>query len=308
MIEFGLQALGATYEETLEWARFAESRDLAAFAIPDHYLRRGDDVPEPAQDALVVMAGLARETSSIELVLLVSPVTWRHPAVLAKSYASLWEMSGGRIKLGVGTGWLEREHELFGFPFPERGERFDMLEEALAYLRAAFSDPPRSFNGKYYSFEAFEMLPRPPLRMVIGGVGTKRTPDLAGRFCDELNAYPAPLEEYAEKVARAKGAAAGAGRDPDALLISSSGVLTAADTEEGYREMLADRAAAFDVSIEELEESMRVRNAPRGTWDQVRAVLAGMEQAGMRRFYIQVPANLDDDREEVDRMLERLRA
>jgi alkanesulfonate monooxygenase SsuD/methylene tetrahydromethanopterin reductase-like flavin-dependent oxidoreductase (luciferase family) len=305
MIDFALQALGSTYEETLAWARFAESRNLAAFAIPDHYLRRADDQPEPAHDALVVMAGLARETSSIELVLLVGPVTWRHPAVLAKSYASLWEMSGGRIKLGVGTGWMEREHELFGFPFPERGERFDMLEEALAYLRAAYSEPPKSFTGMHYSFEAFDMQPRPPLRMVIGGVGAKRTPDLAGRYCDELNAYPAPMEEYTEKVARARAAASEAGRDPDALLISSSGVITSADTEEEYRTALERRAARSQATVEELEESMRVRNAPRGTWDQVREVLAGMEQGGMRRFYIQVA---DDDHAAVDLALERLRS
>ena len=305
MIDFALQALGATYEETLEWARFAESRGLAAFAIPDHFLRRADDQPSPAHDALVVMGGLARETSSIELVLLVGPVTWRHPAVLAKSYASLWEMSGGRIKLGVGTGWMEREHELFGFPFPERGERFDMLEEALAYLRAAYSEPPKSFTGRHYSFEAFDMQPRPPLRMVIGGVGAKRTPDLAGRYCDELNAYPAPVEEYTEKVARARTAASEAGRDPDALLISSSGVITSADTEAEYRAALEKRAARSQATVEELEESMRVRNSPRGTWDQVREVLAGLGQTGMRRFYIQVA---DDDHAAVDLTLERLRS
>lgn len=305
MFDFALQTLGPTYEETLSWARFAESRGLAAFAIPDHYLRRADDSPEPAHDALMVMAGLARETTSIELVLLVSPVTWRHPAVLAKSYASLHEMSGGRITLGVGTGWMEREHQLFGFPFPERGERFDMLEEALGYLRAAYADPPQAFSGKHYSFEAFDMLPRPPLRMVVGGKGTKRTPELAGRYCDEFNAYPAPPEDFAAKVAVARQAANDAGRDPDALLISSAGVLTAADDEAGYRKRLEERAAELWVKVEDLEESMRMRNSPRGTWEQVREVLGGMEAAGMKRFYIQTAS---DDRDALDHALERLRS
>jgi alkanesulfonate monooxygenase SsuD/methylene tetrahydromethanopterin reductase-like flavin-dependent oxidoreductase (luciferase family) len=304
MFDLALQALGPTYEETLSWARFAESRGLAAFAIPDHYLRRADDTPEPAHDALVVMAGLARETTSIELVLLVSPVTWRHPAVLAKSYASLHEMSGGRITLGVGTGWMEREHQLFGFPFPERGERFDMLEEALGYLRAAYADPPQAFNGKHYSFEAFDMQPRPPLRMVVGGIGPKRTPELAGRYCDEFNSYPAPIEEFAAKIDVARRAASDAGRDPASLLISSSGVLTSADTEEEYRAALEIRAARAGVTVEELEESMQRRNSPRGTWDQVREVLEGLASAGMERFYIQVP---DDDQAAVDHALERLR-
>lgn len=304
MIEFAVQTLGPTYDETLAWARFAESRGLAAFAIPDHYLRRGDDIPEPAHDALVTMAGLARDTTSIELVLLVSPVTWRHPAVLAKSYSSLHDMSGGRITLGVGTGWMEREHQLFGFPFPERGERFDMLEEALGYLRAAYADPPQAFNGKHYSFEAFDMQPRPPLRMVVGGIGPKRTPELAGRYCDEFNAYPAPPEDFAAKVALARQAATYAGRDPDALLISSSGVLTAADDEAGYRKMLEARAAELSVKVEDLEESMRMRNSPRGTWDRVREVLGGLEDAGMKRFYIQTAS---DDRGAVDHALARLR-
>ena len=304
MIQYALQALGSTYRETLDWARFAESRGLAAFAIPDHYLRRADDRSEPAHDALVFMGGLARDTSSIDLVLLVSPVTWRHPAVLAKSYASLDELSGGRIKLGVGTGWMEREHELFGFPFPERLERFEMLEEALQYLRSAFSDPPVDFKGKHYSFRAFDMQPRPPLRMVVGGTGTKRTPELAGRYCDEFNAYPSPGREFAAKVDRARQAATEGGRDPAALLISSSGALTSGDTEEEYRAALEKRAARFEVTVEELEASMQRRNSPRGTWDQVREVLAGLAAAGMQRFYIQVA---DDDHATIDRALERLR-
>jgi alkanesulfonate monooxygenase SsuD/methylene tetrahydromethanopterin reductase-like flavin-dependent oxidoreductase (luciferase family) len=304
MVNFALQAVGPTYAETLAWARFAESRGLDAFAIPDHYLRSEKDLPEPAHDALVTTAGLARETTSIELVLLVSPVTWRHPAVLAKAYASLYEMSDGRFTLGVGTGWMEREHELFGFRFPERSERFDMLEEALGYLRAAYSDPPQAFNGEHYSFEAFDMQPRPPLRLVVGGVGPKRTPDLAGRYCDEFNAYPAQPEEFAARIDRARQAAVDGGRDPDALLISSSGVLTAADDEESYRELLEQRAARFSVKVEDLEESMRARNSPRGTWDQVRAVLDGMAGAGLKRFYIQV---MDQDQDAVDHALQRLR-
>ena len=304
MIRYALQAMGPTYEATLEWARFAEEQGLDAFAIPDHYLRRGDDTPEPALDALVVMAGLARQTLWIELVLLVSPVTWRHPAVLAKSYASLYEMSGGRITLGVGTGWLEPEHGVFGFPFPDRGVRFAMLEEALQYLRAAFSDPPVDFAGEHYSFTGFEMLPRPPLRMVIGGIGTKRTPTLAGRYCDEFNAYPAPPVDFAAKIERARGAAAAVGRDPAALLISSSGVLTAGDTAAAYRDLLAQRAARFGTTVEDLEEGMRMRNSPRGTWEQVREVLGGMGAAGMERFYIQA---FDEDHATVAHALERLR-
>ncbi len=299
-MRFALQAGGSTYEEILRWARFAESRRMDAFAIPDHYLRGG---PGGALDALVTLGGLARDTSTIELVVLVSPVTWRHPAVLAKTAATLADMSGGRFTLGVGTGWLESEHQLFGFDFPERRVRFDMMEEALGYLRAAFADPPVSFAGIHYHFEAFDMLPRPPLRIVVGGTGTKRTPELAGRYADELNAYPAPPEVFAAKVATARRAAVAAGRPVDAVLISSAGFFIAADTEAGYRERLAARAEESGATVESLEEAMRVRHSPHGTWDRVRQMLGDMEEVGMSRFFIQT---FSDNESEVEEVLEKL--
>jgi alkanesulfonate monooxygenase SsuD/methylene tetrahydromethanopterin reductase-like flavin-dependent oxidoreductase (luciferase family) len=301
-MEFALQSNAGSYEEILDWARFAESEGLAAFAIPDHFLRGAED--EPMLDALVQLGGLARETETIQLAVLVSPVTWRHPAILAKTYATLDDMSGGRFMLGVGTGWLEREHELFGLPFPERRVRFDMMEEALAYLRAAFSEPPESFEGEHYSFEAYDMQPRPELQIVVGGTGTQRTPELAGRYANELNAYPAPEDDYRAKVEVARAAATEAGRDPDALRISSSGVLVAGDTDEEYRHRLEQFAAMLGAEVDQVEESLRVRNSPRGTWDEVREILASMERAGMERFWIQAPGAT---REDVATSLERLR-
>jgi alkanesulfonate monooxygenase SsuD/methylene tetrahydromethanopterin reductase-like flavin-dependent oxidoreductase (luciferase family) len=305
-MRFALQAGGATYDEFLGWARFAESRGLDALGIPDHYLRGRDE--GAVLDAITTMAGLARDTESIELVMLVSPVTWRHPGVLAKQAATISEMSGGRFTLGVGTGWLEREHDLFGFDFHDRATRFEMLEEALAYLRAAFADPPQAFAGKHYRFEAFDMQPRPPLRLVVGGTGTHKTPTLAGKYCDELNAYPAPPDVFEAKVARARRAAADNGRDPGELLISSSGFFVAGDTEDEYRAELEARAETLGASVEELEESMKVRNSPHGTWDRVRATLAGMEAAGMQRFFIQVVGASagDEGFAEIEHTLEKL--
>lgn len=303
---YGLQAGGGTYAEILEWARWAEARGLSGFAIPDHFVRGvvyNPDSEEPALDALAVMSGLARDTESIELFLLVSPVTWRHPAVLAKTYATIDEMSGGRLTLGVGTGWMVREHELFGLSFPDTSTRFEMLEEALQYLRAAFSDPPQSFRGDHYAFEAFDVKPRPELKLVVGGTGAVKTPTLAGRYCNELNAYPAPETEFAAKVRIAREAASAAGRDPDALLISSSGVLIAGDTDAEYGERLQRFAETMGSPLEEVEEGLRRRNSPRGTWAEVREILGGMERAGMERFWIQAWGDEPDD---VDQALDRL--
>lgn len=289
-VRFAVQATAGTYAEVLEWARFAESSDLDAFAVPDHYITGTDEAPGAALDALAVLAGLTRDTRSIDLVLLVSPVTWRHPAVLAKTAATLADMADGRVTIGVGAGWWEREHSLFGIPFPDAPVRFAMLEEALAYLRAAFGDPPTDFSGDHYSFTAFDMQPRPPLRLLVGGTGTMRTPRLAGTFADEYNAYPAPFEVYDEKVARARRAAEAAGRAPPE--ISCSGVPLAAPTVAGVHERLEAAAQAAGRSPGELEDRLRMRNAPYGTWDQVRATLAGYEERGVRRFYLQ--AFVDD--------------
>ncbi len=288
-MEYAIQTIGATYEDFLHAARWAEGKGLAAFAIPDHYLYGGDEtgLSRPAYDAFPVMAGLARETERIELVILVAPITFRHPAVLAKNAASIQEMSGGRFKLGVGTGWLELEHEKFGLELPDVKERFARLEESLGYLRAAFADPPTDFSGEYYQLQGFDMRPRPELKLVVGGTGAKRTPRLAGTYADELNAYPASPDEYQAKIRRARQAADAAGRDPAALLVSSSGQIVAADTEQEYRDKITAIAAESGADPEELESEAAKRNAPRGTWEQVRTIIGGMESAGMRRFYFQ---------------------
>lgn len=288
-MEFAIQTLGNSYAEFLDAARWAESKGLAAYAIPDHYLY-GLDEPawsKPAYDAFAVMAGLARETEQIELVILVSPITFRHPSVLVKNTATIQEMSGGRFKLGLGTGWMEQEHDRFGIEFPDTKRRFEMTEEALGYMRAAFAESPTDFTGDFYSLKGFDMQPRPELKLVVGGTGAVKTPRLAGTYADELNAYPAAPDAYLAKIEIARQAAAGAGRDPEALLISSSGQIVAADSEAEYHDMLVEIAAEHDTSAEKIEEEATKRNAPRGTWQQVREILSGMEQSGMTRFYFQ---------------------
>ena len=288
VVEYAIQTAADSYAGFLEAARWAERKELAAFAIPDHYLYGTDAAQSPpAYDAFAVMAGLARETATIELVILVSPITFRHPSVITKNVATIQEMAGGRFKLGLGTGWLEQEHTQFGIDFPERGERFARLEEALGYLRAAFAEPPTSFSGVYYNLEGFDIQPRPDLRLVVGGTGAVKTPQLAGRYADELNAYPAIPNEYAARIERARSAAVAAARDPASLLISSSGQIVAADTEQGYHELMEEIAAEHGTSADKLEQEAARRNAPRGTWHQVRDIMAGMQDAGMSRFYFQ---------------------
>ena len=130
-MELAVQTRGP-WELVSATARWAEENRLAAFAMPDHYLERGDELAVPAFDHYIHLAALARETSNIELASLVSPVTFRHPAVLYKMAVTLDEISGGRFTLGVGVGWLTEEFTLFGIDFPDRSTRYEMLDECFA--------------------------------------------------------------------------------------------------------------------------------------------------------------------------------
>lgn len=278
--------LGGTYAEQLAVAQWAEQRGLIAFARCDHLLSGREPTP-PATDAFSVLAGIARETSSIELTVLVAPITFRHPAILAKSAATIHEMSGGRFRLGVGTGWMELEHEALGIPFPESGVRWEQMEEALQYLRATIdSDHPR-FEGRHFRIDA-ELMPRPAdMALIVGGSGARRTPRVAGTYADEYNHFVAAADVLEPKVKRARQAAADAGRDPDSLRVSVMGpVLVGADRAD-YEEKLEAAATARGRTAEEQEAVLANAHVPRGTVDQVASALASWEAAGVDVFYVQ---------------------
>src|SRR5919107_2672243 len=172
---------GASYDDLLAVARCAEDAGYDAFFRSDHYLVMGDGDGQPGPtDAWVTLAGLARETTSIRLGTLVTAGTFRLPGVLAISVAQVDAMSGGRVELGLGTGWYEQEHTAYGIPFPPLGERFERLEEQLQVVRGLWSDGPFSFEGKHYRLADSPALPKPAQRpgppIVMGGFGAKRTP------------------------------------------------------------------------------------------------------------------------------------
>ncbi|MCJ7725304.1 MAG: LLM class flavin-dependent oxidoreductase [Acidimicrobiia bacterium] len=287
-MEFALQASGS-YDTLLAAARWSEERGLACFAIPDHYVMAmaEEGIPTPAYDAFVLLAGLARDTSTIRMSVLVSPVTFRHPAVLSKSGFTMDAISGGRFTLGIGTGWHDMEHEIFGFDYPPMAERYEMMEEALAYVRAMAAGD--AFDGDRYRLQARELNPRPSagFGIVVGGRGAVKTPTLAGRYADEFNAYPGPPDEFSARISLARTAAVAAGRDPETLMISSAGTVLVGSDEADYRDRLAELAAEDGISVDDLEAHFEKRQTPRGTSEQVREQLAAMESLGVSRFYLQ---------------------
>ena len=186
--------LGASYADQLAVAQAAEQLGFSAFFRSDHYLPiKGDGLPGPT-DSWVTLAAIARETTTIRLGTMVTSATFRYPGPLAISTAQVDEMSGGRVELGIGAGWLEAEHRAYGIPFPPLGERFDRLTEQLEIVTGLWATPigtKFNYRGAYYGLTDSPALPKPAQRphppIIIGGLGAKRTPALAARFANEFN-------------------------------------------------------------------------------------------------------------------------
>lgn len=278
--------IGGTYEELLAAARWAENNGLVSFARSDHYYVNRDPKPD-ATDAFASLGGLARETNTIRLAVLVSPITFRHPAVIAKSAVTIDQMSGGRFDLGVGTGWMDLEHEAFGLSFPPWAERFERFEEALDYLAAAFGDGPAAYEGTYYRL-AGDIRPKPTnLPIIIGGSGKTRTPRLAGTFADEYNHFVGTAAEIAPKIARVREAAEAVGRNPDAITMSVMGPVLVGRDEAEYQSNLAAAASERDRTPQEFEERWTKAGIPVGPPERARETLAELESAGITKYYVQ---------------------
>jgi F420-dependent oxidoreductase-like protein len=191
---------GATYDQIRALAKATEAAGFDAFFRNDHLMGVDplDTTYEPTE-AWTTLAGLARDTERVRLGTLLTAGTYRVPGVLAVIVANVDQMSGGRVELGLGAGWYEREHQAFGIPFPSLKERFDRLEESLEIIQGLWNTPPGerfSFDGDVFTIGDCANAPRvvqsphPPI--IIGGAGPRRTPALAARFADEFNAAFGP--------------------------------------------------------------------------------------------------------------------
>jgi F420-dependent oxidoreductase-like protein len=294
---------GLSYEEILAAALTAEAAGLEAFFRSDHYASFPGEAGQPTTDAWATLAGLARDTTRIGLGSLVSPITFRIPGPFAKMVASVDEMSGGRVELGMGAGWNEEEHAELGIPFPALGERFDMLEEAVAIVHGLWTEPDGwRFEGQHWSVDEsrFHAKPErdgrrhPPI--ILGGDGGPRLARLAARYADEFNLVSASPHRAREAFGRMRDACVAIGRDPDSLRLSAmTGVLIAASPAElrdRIRELLAFTGAGGDAD-EWLEE--RRNRWILGTLDEAAERVRALEEMGVERIMLQdfLPRDLD---------------
>jgi F420-dependent oxidoreductase-like protein len=242
-------------------------------------------LPGPT-DAWITLAGLARDTERIRLGTLVTAATFRLPGALAISVAQVDAMSGGRVELGLGSGWYDQEHTAYGIPFPPLAERFERLEEQLAIVTGLWETPVGetfSFDGAHYQLADSPALPkpvqspRPPV--LVGGWGKSRTPRLAARFADEFNVPFPQLADVGPQVDSVRAACESAGRDPATMRWSAALVLCCGEDEDAYRR----RAAAIGRAPEELRT-----NGAAGTVGEVVDTLGRYADAGMERIYLQV--------------------
>lgn len=277
--------VGGSYGELRGLARWAEQQGLDAFARSDHFLDQGDSAP--STDALTTYGGLAEATNSIQLVVLVTPLTFRHPAVIAKTAATLDEMSDGRFALGVGTGWMQSEHDAFGLDLPPLAERFDRLGETLAYLHTAFHSN-EGFDGRYYHLDPIDVLPRPThLPVVVGGGGLRKTPTYAGRFADEYNLFVTDRAALNERIDVMRSAATAAGRSANAVKVSLAGPLVVAPDEASYRAMLERRGSRRGQTAGEYEAYLEHLNVPHGPPEAAAASIEVLRSIGIDRYYVQ---------------------
>jgi F420-dependent oxidoreductase-like protein len=201
LVNFGLPGGTAAIGPTLAQAgRAAEEAGVSNLSVMDHYLQLGGmgvgGVDAPMLEGYTTLGFLAAQTSTVELQLLVTGVTYRHPGLLAKIASTLDVLSGGRAVLGLGAAWYEREHAAFGVPFPSLAERFERLEETLQIVHQMWSDDDGPFEGKHYrlaeTLNSPQPLTRPHPPIMIGGSGEKKTLRLLARYGDAGNLFAQP--------------------------------------------------------------------------------------------------------------------
>jgi F420-dependent oxidoreductase-like protein len=276
----------------VDWQAIAaacEEHGVGTLFRSDHYLSVDDRRERGSLDAWATIAALAATTERLRLGTLVSPATFRHPAVLAKMVVTADHISGGRVELGIGAGWWEREHEAYGIDLPEPGPRLDALEEQMELIRRYWGEGPFNYEGRHFRASNLDALPKPMqeprLPLILGGKGGPRSLRLAAALADEYNTVMSTAAEIADVRRRLDEACEAADRDPKTLPLSMmTGWLVGADEAE-----LRDRASRLAQWKGEGDDGeaflARLRpSAITGTTPEALEQLHTLEQAGLTRI------------------------
>lgn len=283
---------GGTYDDNLTLAQKTEELGFDGFFRSDHLQRIGAGDPGPGStDAWVTLAGLSRETSRIRLGTMVSSASFRRPGPLAIAVATVDAMSGGRVELGLGSGWFEAEHASYGVPFLPTRDRLEVLEEQLELITGLWATPVAetySFTGKHVSVRDSPALPKPVqadgIPIIVGGGGAVRTPRLAATYAHEFNMPPGrPLDETERQFGVVRAACERADRDPATLVLSTCQAPFVGDDDEVRRAAAESGSSADD---------MRDRGLY-GSAAEIVDKLGRLAELGSTRTYLQMGSMTD---------------
>jgi probable F420-dependent oxidoreductase len=302
-IKFGVHLITTDFPSTLAAAKHAEELGFFSVSMGDHLLsafRRGG--PAPKLEVYSTLSALSVLTSRIRLAPMVTAVTFRNPALLAKMVSTIDHISGGRFIAGLGSGWMQREFEAYGYPFPGADERLAQLAEAIQVLKAMWTEEEPVFAGRYFSINKAHNLPHPTRKphppILVGGFGTKLI-EVAARHADIVNLIP-PIQggklrplgilhfgkpELQTRIALLRRRAQAAGRAADAVEISG---FATARLKAGKSE--ADRMVGDLARLMQFSDAQAARECPGllvGTPQEVRRTIGSMvEEFGMTYFVL----------------------
>ena len=253
------------FDRVVENAKAAERAGFDLVTVMDHlYQIRGiGPETEPMMEAYTTLSALATQTSRVKLGTLVTGVTYRNPALLAKMVTTLDVISKGRAILGIGAAWNEDEHRGYGFEFPPIARRMDRLDEALTIARLMFTEERPSFEGKYYRIDRAVNVPRPIQpggpKILVGGGGERRTLRLLAQHGDIGHWFGGNLEDLKRKMQVFEQHCEAVNRDPSEVLLTVGLTLVLAENEKDARALMEGlsperRAMAQKATVAEAAE------------------------------------------------------
>jgi F420-dependent oxidoreductase-like protein len=292
MLEIAIMIEGQNGLNWPRWqkiVRLVEELGFVGLFRSDHFTNSNP----PDLDSLELwtsLTWLAANTERIEFGPLVTPFSFRHPAFTARMASAVDDLSNGRLVLGLGAGWQEREHQLFGFDLLDPDARFDRFEEGVQVVtRLLQSDEPVHFEGRYYQVRGATLLPRPQRpggpRILIGGNGEKRTLSYVARYGNEWNCVTLSPQDFAALNQRLDALLKEAGREPESVRRSMMTGCVFGKDDQALQKKFTARGRTAD--------QLRQRGVVAGNAQEVNEQLRELEQAGLQRIMLQW-LDLDD--------------
>jgi alkanesulfonate monooxygenase SsuD/methylene tetrahydromethanopterin reductase-like flavin-dependent oxidoreductase (luciferase family) len=284
---------GVTWDDWVAIADACEEHGVEALFRSDHYVS-GFDETRHVLDAWTTIAGLAARTTKLQLGTLVSPATFRHPSVLAHAAATADEISGGRVTLGLGAGWMQREHEAYGFDFATARVRVARFGEQLEIVHRLFREDNVDFEGEHYRLSGAPGLKRPDLPLLVGGSVKPGTTEPAVRFANEYNTFFATTDGVRARKRKLDEACERAGRDPATLRYSLMAPCVVGRDEREVLESARRVGARFGREPQDVLDRYG-QFGPVGVVEQVVERLKQIEELGYERVMLQHLAHQDLD-------------